>query len=184
MDLFLFIDNSNLFIEMQRVAQLRFNYSDSLVRRVRVDYGRLLEYVKNDRDLKEAILVGSRPPPNDSLWARLKQLGIGLKIYERSVFTDKEREVDQELVNCIRDTMEVSKPPGVIALVSGDGGYVTTLERCVTRGWTVETYFWSQAAASLKQLGAKMKERGAAGRANFFNLNPDFERITFKEPSR
>ncbi len=174
MDLFLFIDNSNLFIEMRRVAQLEFYYSDELLKRVRVDYGKLLEYVRKRRELKEAILVGSKPPPNDSLWARLKQLGIEMRIYERSPFTDKEREVDQELVNCIRDTMEASKPPGVIALVSGDGGYVTTLERCVKRGWAVETYFWRQAAASLKRLQG----------GTFFNLNLDFEKITFKEPLR
>jgi hypothetical protein len=136
MDLSLFIDNSNLFIEMRRVAQLVFNYDDDLLRRVRVDFGRLLDYVRKDRDLKEAVLVGSKPPPNDSLWARLRQLGIELRIYERSPITDREREVDQELVNCIRDTMEAGRPPGVIALVSGDGGYVTTLERCVLRGWT------------------------------------------------
>lgn len=172
MDLFLFIDNSNLFIEMRRVAQLVFNYDDDLLRRVRVDYGKLLEYIRKERELKEAILVGSKPPPNDSLWARLRKLGIELKIYERSPFTDREREVDQELVNCIRDTMETNKPPGVIALVSGDGGYVTTMERCVSRGWMVETYFWRQAAASLKHLGG----------GTFFNLNPDFDRITFKEP--
>jgi len=174
MDLFLFIDNSNLFIEMRRVAQLVFNYDDDLLRRVRIDFGRLLDYLKRDRDLKDAILVGSRPPPNDSLWARLRELGIELRIYERSPITDREREVDQELVNCIRDVMEDNRPPGVLALVSGDGGYVTTLERCVKRGWTVEIYFWRQAAASLKRLD------GAA----FFNLNPDFEKITFKEPDR
>ncbi len=174
MDLFLFIDNSNLFIEMRRVAQLVFNYDDDLLRRVRVDYGNLLDYVRKDRELKQAVLVGSKPPPNDSLWARLRQLGIDLKIYERSPITDREREVDQELVNCVRDTMEASDPPGVIALVSGDGGYVTTLERSLARGWTVETYFWRQAAASLKHLQG----------ATFFNLNPDFERITFKEPVR
>lgn len=174
MDLFLFIDNSNLYIEMRRVAQLVFGYGDKVLPRVRVDFGRLLDYVKKERELKDAILVGSKPPPNDSLWARLKQLGIELKIYERSPFTDREREVDQELVNCIRDVMEDNKPPGVIALVSGDGGYVTTLERCVRRGWAVEIYFWRQAAASLKQLDG----------ATFFNLNPDFGKITFKEPDR
>ncbi|PYV33972.1 MAG: hypothetical protein DMG22_07710 [Acidobacteria bacterium] len=174
MDLYLFIDNSNLFIEMRRVAQLVFNYDDKSLKRVRVDFGRLLDYIKKDRELKAAMLVGSVPPPNDSLWARLKQLGIEPKIYERNPFTDREREVDQELVNCIRDVMEENVPPGVLALVSGDGGYVTTLERSVKRGWTVETYFWRQAAASLKQLAGAM----------FFNLNPDFERITFKETPR
>lgn len=172
MDLFLFIDNSNLFIEMRRVAQLVFNYDAILLRRVRIDFGKLLDYVRRERELKEAILVGSKPPPNDFLWGRLRQLGIELKIYERSPFTDREREVDQELVNCIRDTMEASEPPGVIALVSGDGGYVTTLERCVKRGWTVEIYFWRQAAVTLRQLQG----------ATFINLNPDFDRITFKEP--
>lgn len=173
-ELFLFIDNSNLFIEMRRVAQLVHNYDENLLQRVRIDYGKLMDYVRKDRNMKQAFLVGSKPPPNDSLWTRLEELGISLKIYERSPFTDKEREVDQEVVNCIRDVMEENRPPGVIALVSGDGGYVTTLERCIKREWTVEIYFWRQAAASLKHLQD----------STFFNLNEDFASITFKEPLR
>src|SRR5437867_13414229 len=114
---------------MSRVAQLVFNYDDKSLRRVRVDFGTLLDYIKKDRELKAAMLVGSVPPPNDSLWARLKQLGLQPKIYERNPFTDRQREVDQELANCIRDAMEENVPPGGLALVSGDGGDLTTLER-------------------------------------------------------
>ncbi len=99
-----------------------------------------------------------------------------MRIFQRSPFTGREREVDQELINCIRDTLEAHPDRGTIALVSGDRGYVGTLERCLARGWSVEIYFWRQASEELK----RMTERGA----RFVNLNPNFAQITFKEAER
>lgn len=181
MALHLFVDNSNIFIEAKRVAQLTYGFDDQLVGRLRIDFGRLMEFVRRGRELREAILVGSEPPPNDSLWQRLRSLGIELKISKRSVFTGREVEVDQELINCIRDTLEAHPERGTIALISGDRGYVGTLERCLARGWEVEIYFWRQASSELK----RMAERPATERrATFVNLNPHFHQITFKEAAR
>ncbi len=181
MGLHLFIDNSNIFIEARRVAQLVYNCDDRAMDRLRIDFGRLMEFTRKGRELREAILVGSEPPPNDSLWQRLRQLGIQLRIFQRSPFTGREREVDQELINCIRDTLEANPQRGVIALVSGDRGYAGTLERCLARGWEVEIYFWRQASTELKRLAER--EPGQP-RAQFVNLNPHFNRITFREAGR
>ncbi len=167
--LHLFIDNSNVYIEGQRVAREKFHYDDSLVIRFRVSYGGLLDFVSEGRSLSEAVLVGSRPPPNDALWNRLKNLGIEPRIFDRSIYTGKEKRVDAEMNNAIRDCLEDNPEPGTIALVAGDADYVPVLERCIKRKWAIELYFWPQASSELKRLpGVK-----------FVDLAEGFESVTF-----
>ncbi len=172
--LFLFIDNSNIYIEAQRVARSKYYYDDELVVRLRVSYGKLLEYVRDERPLEEIVLVGSKPPPNDSLWNHLKKLCIKPIIFDRDFYSGKEKAVDAELTNCIRDALEDNPEPGTIALVSGDKDYKPTLERCLKRKWKVEIYFWEQASHDLK----KMKG------VSFINLDDAFKEITFLEQRR
>jgi hypothetical protein len=167
--LHLFIDNSNLFIEGQRVARESKSYDDLLVMRFRISYGKLLEYVCRDRTLKEAVLVGSRPPSNDALWARLKELGIEPRIFDRSAYSNREKRVDAELTNAIRDALEDHPEPGTIALVAGDQDYVPTLERCIKKKWSVELYFWQQASNELKRLTG----------VEFYDLGDGFDEICF-----
>ncbi len=169
--LHLFIDNSNVFIEGQRVARETFRYDDELVLRFRVNYGGLLDFIRQGRTLKEAVLVGSRPPPNDALWNRLKQLGIEPRILDRSFYTGKEKRVDAELTNAIRDALEDNPEPGTIALVAGDADYIPALERCLKRKWEVELYFWAQASSELKRLSG----------VKFVDLAAGFKDVTFIE---
>lgn len=172
--LHLFIDNTNIFIEAQRVAREKYFYDDELVIRLRIDYGSLLNKVRDGRKLMETVLVGSRPPQKDTVWNTLKTLGIEPRIFDRSIFTGKEKKVDAELTNAIRDTLEDNLKPGTIAIVAGDKDYIPTLERCVKRKWNVEVYFWSQASGELKKMtGVK-----------FINLDSFFTDITFKQKQR
>ncbi|MDI6757463.1 MAG: NYN domain-containing protein [Endomicrobiia bacterium] len=172
--LHLFIDSSNVFIEAQRVARARYNYDDFLVPRLRISYGNLLDFVKDGRKLMEAVLVGSRPPSNDNLWNKLKTLNIEPRIFDRSLFTNREKSVDAEMINAIRDTLDDNPHPGTIALVAGDEDYLTTLERCLKKGWSVETYFWSQCSSKLKKLN----------NAKFIELDQVFKKLTFVEKER
>jgi uncharacterized LabA/DUF88 family protein len=171
--LHLFIDNSNLFIEAQRVARSTFFYDDELVIRLRISYGGLLDEIRQGRDLKETVLVGSRPPENDSLWNKLKTLQIEPRIFDRS-FSGREKRVDAELINAMRDTLEDNPPPGTIAIVAGDQDYLPTIERCIKKHWNVEIYFWEQASHDLKTLKG----------ITFVNLDPSFNKITFLEKAR
>jgi len=151
------------------VARETFNYADPLVLRFRVSYGGLLAFVQAGRPLMEAVLVGSRPPPNDALWNRLKTLGIEPRIFDRSFYAGREKRVDAELTNAIRDTLEDDPQPGTIALVAGDADYVPALERCLKKKWLVEVYFWAQASSELRRLtGVK-----------FVDLANGFKQITF-----
>ena len=160
-----------MFIEGQRVARETFRYDDSLVLRFRVNYGGLLDSIRQDRPLREAVLVGSRPPPNDALWNRLKTLGIEPRIFDRSIWTGREKRVDAEMTNAIRDCLDDNPEPGTIALVAGDADYVPTLERCIKRKWAIELYFWAQASAELKRLPE----------VKFVDLATAFNAITFLE---
>lgn len=176
--LHLFIDNSNLFIEAQRVARSKFYYDDQLVIRLRISYGDLLEAIRGERVLKETVLVGSEPPKNDSLWNKLKSLNIKPRIFRRDFsgreFSGREKGVDAELTNSIRDTLEDNANPGTIAIVAGDRDYLPTLERCVKKQWDVEIYFWEQASNFLKELNG----------TTFISLDHYFEKITFLEKTR
>ncbi|MFH1005492.1 MAG: NYN domain-containing protein [Bacteroidota bacterium] len=172
--LHLFIDNSNIFIEAQRVARDKYFYDDELVIRLRINYGNLLDKIRNERKLMETVLVGSRPPQNDSLWDKLKQIGIEPRIFDRSIFTNREKGVDAELSNAIRDTLEDNQESGTIAIVAGDKDYIPTLQRCLKKKWDVEIYFWGQISSELKKMiGVK-----------FINLDSFFEEITFKQKQR
>jgi len=172
--LHLFIDNSNIFIEAQRVARHKFYYDDDLVIRLRINYGALLDEIRLERTLKETVLVGSRPPPNDALWNKLKTLNVEPRIFDRSLYTGKEKRVDAEIINAIRDTLEDNPTPGTIAIVAGDQDYISTLERCLKKNWEVEIYFWEQASSALKTLQG----------TRFISLDESFIRITFLEKTR
>lgn len=167
--LHLFIDNSNVFIEGQRIARETFHYDDQLVMRFRVKYGGLLEFIRQGRELKEAVLVGSRPPANDALWEQLKKLGVEPRVFDRSIYTGREKRVDAELTNAIRYCIEDNPTPGTIALVAGDADYLPALERCVKKKWTIEICFWANASSELRRLpGVK-----------FIDLATGFNSITF-----
>ncbi len=166
-----FVDNSNLFIEGKRVAKIDYVYDVDQLHCFRIEYGRLLDLIKSEREMGTAVLVGSRPPKQDTLWNKLKSLGLQPRIFDRSQFTGREKGVDAELINAIRDVMEDSPEKGVIALVAGDLDYLSTMERCVQKGWDVEIYFWSNAASKLKNLSG----------AKFIDLDQSFPRITFQD---
>lgn len=169
--LHVFIDNSNVFIEGQRVARETFRYDDQLILRFRISYGGLLDFIQQGRKLMEAVLVGSRPPQNDALWNRLKALGIEPRIFDRSFYTGREKRVDAELTNAVRDTLEDNEEPGTIALVAGDADYVPVIERCIRRKWSVELYFWAQASSELKRISG----------VKFIDLAAGFKTISFLE---
>lgn len=168
--LHLFIDNSNIFIEAQRVARNVYFYDDDMIPRMRVNYTKLLELVRNGRTLADAKLVGSKPPDHGDLWNRLRTLGIDVNTFWKSP-GGNEKEVDTELVNLIRDALEDNPKPGTIALIAGDRDYYTTIERCIKKGWAVEIYFWEQASSDIKQLSG----------TSFISLNQYFEQITYLE---
>ncbi|RGB29164.1 hypothetical protein C1646_714126 [Rhizophagus diaphanus] len=140
-----FIDNSNVEIEGKKfVSSLQAVCENQL----HMDHGRLLGLVLDGRQLGEdPVVVGSRPPPNDSLWKEIENLGFMVKVYDRNC-RDKEKEVDSELGAFISDAIQEHRRPGIVALIAGDGDHCPFLRRALLRGWSVEVWFWTEGMSS------------------------------------
>ena len=106
MALLMYVDNSNVYIEAQRVSavnkNMALNIYDAMTNRIldtsfRLDFGRLHYFLAaNDpKQIKRAVLFGSRPPANDHLWSMAKEAGfdttvIALKAREQILARNRE----------------------------------------------------------------------------------------------
>lgn len=160
----IYVDNSNVFIEGQRVAAIENGFAltiDDAMRTgtldytYRLDFGKLYEFVsKNgDRDVKRAMLFGSRPPPNDSLWEIAKSAGFEPVIEDRNQ-SNREKKIDTGIVAAmVEHSYELAdQAKDRFVLVAGDGDYVPAVKRLVNRGFTVDVLFWEHASRELKQV--------------------------------
>ena len=73
-EVFVYWDNSNIFIEAQRIAEERNEHVDARYR-VRINFENILRLAHADRPLKKAIAAGSVPPEMRNLWNRIANLG-------------------------------------------------------------------------------------------------------------
>src|SRR5688572_10343250 len=70
---YVFIDNSNVFIQGKKAMAMRELVQEHLVR---IDYGRLVEMIQRNRNMGSVPFVaGSTPPPEDTIWRYLRRLG-------------------------------------------------------------------------------------------------------------
>ncbi len=165
---FVYVDNSNVFIEGQRVAAVRsgkaMNVYDAIERNIfdftyQIDYGHLHEYLcgQNKSEIGCANLWGS-PPPSDSFWQMVEGKGFKVQTYDRN-FSGKEKKVDvaiahsitKDAYTIIRDDRENSE----IVLVAGDRDYVPVLDDLVNNGYNITVVFWAHAASELKEKASK-----------------------------
>lgn len=163
-----YIDNSNFFIEGQRVAAVQSGMAidiyDAIDRRVfdftwRPDYGKLHQLVCGDhKEIGAAKLWGS-PPPSDSFWKMVEKKGFKVKTYERS--HGKEKKVDVAIAYEIaKDSPRIEKATSEITLVAGDKDFIPVVEDLVSEGYNVCVAFWDHAATEMKQKAS-----------SFFSLN-------------
>ena len=169
---YLYIDDSNIFIEGQRTAANREPNDPSARHRFRIDFGRLLEWITEGRTLADVYLVGSRPPEMDSFWQVLPKKGIRPKIFDRQ--GGREKGVDHDLVaEMVEPSVLQKKEDGVIAVVGGDGDYRSTLDRISTKGWELEVYFWTSGCSPLVR-----------NTPWYINLDPHFREFCYYEQLR
>lgn len=161
---FVYVDNSNIFIEGKRVAAvengLALDIWDAIKNNIldnsyRLDFGKLHSFVAGNDPSKigRALLFGSRPPKNDSLWEIAKRVGFEVVVEDRNV-ANKEKKIDTGLVSAmVRDAYRTATPgKDVITLVSGDADYVPPVRQLVDDGFQVDVVFWDHAASELKSV--------------------------------
>lgn len=160
MDHNLYLDNSNIFIEGQRVLAARNSggrLSKDLAKDYRLDFGKLIEITCGfDADLGKLMFYGSEPPPTDSVWQAAKQYGFQNKIFQRSKH-NKEKMVDTQLtVDLMKDIYTNLAPDSDrIIIVAGDADYVPAIEAARERGFYVKVAFWQHASAAIKKAGSE-----------------------------
>ncbi|HVM80089.1 MAG TPA: NYN domain-containing protein [Stellaceae bacterium] len=177
---FVYVDNSNVFIEGKRVSAVRkgmvMNIWESVENKIfdqnyAIDFGKLHEFAagSDPKKIKRALLFGSRPPPNDSLWKMAEKAGFEVKVEDRDI-RNKEKRIDTGLVAAmVRDAYtKADKATDVITLVAGDGDYIPAVRQLVEDGFKVEVVFWQHASRELKEACSR-----------FIDLDPHLEKLAY-----
>ena len=179
-EVFVFWDNSNIFISAKAVAAQR--EGGDAAYQVRIQFDNLLSLALAGRKMKSAIAVGSVPPPMRHVWNRLEQAGVKVELFERGSMTSREQAVDQALqTHMLRTTIDNNGHPGIAVLLTGDGagfldgiGFHADLERMHKKGWGIEVLAWEKTCASrLRQWVEKI--------GVFVPLEDYYESLTFTE---
>lgn len=182
-EIYVFVDNSNIFIEAQKGYATKMK-SPSLGHRYRLDFGKLFEYISNDRgnifftkeDIHYPKLYGSEPPKMDSLWRFLENLKVDVNVFTRNAF-NKEKGVDAALVWDVAELVINSKKEDninkIIAIAGGDQDFLSLYDKGREIGFQVEYYCWEHSAChEIKEL------------PTFHNLTPEISNIGFVETDR
>lgn len=143
-DCVIIVDNSNIWIEgMKHSAKIKnmvsadgkepcdFNW--------RIDFGKLLNTVSEGKNIRKAILVGSRPPQNDSLWNNAINKGFEVIVHDRNS-ENKEKSVDTELVAQGVELICTTEP-ATLKILSGDSDFIPLVNIADAHGW--ETEMWA-----------------------------------------
>ncbi|CAG8526764.1 8011_t:CDS:2, partial [Funneliformis mosseae] len=137
----IFVDNSNLFIKekftvgrLESAGTFDQKRNSHYLNQLHIDHGRLLSAVLNGRQMgSNLIIVGSRPPPNDSLWDQIVSQGYDVVVFDRNI-ENKEKKVDMELGASAMDVIW-TRDPGIFVLVFGDGDYFPVVKRTLNHNW-------------------------------------------------
>lgn len=176
----LYVDNSNIFHEGQRIAEKVLGEPR---RDFRLYFRNFVQLALNGRLLKEVVWGGSVPPPKDTVWDYLKGMSIDPDLIPRA---GGENETVDHLIQLRmhRHARKYRKNPGVIVLATGDGkgyhfeeGFLYDIEGFVQDGWAVEVLSWEHSChGKLKEFAEK--------NGKFISLDGYYDHITFIQGGR
>ena len=152
-NIFIYIDNSNLWIQGQRTYAEKKKLDVSLDPTWRFDVGRLREVLLKNSGLAtdeqtfdvKVNLYGSTPPPVDTVWNAIASHGVKVNTFPRSSWTRREKQVDAELIaDSIEQASEAyhKQIPAVFIIVSGDLDVRTAITR-ITKKHGCQVHLWS-----------------------------------------
>lgn len=160
MSYFVFVDNSNVWIEGKIASAVAKKWAknpvDAHLRKIedkswRIDFGKLLHCVTHGKiaDIKKAVLFGSKPPHNDSLWNAMARTQFEVIALDRNI-AGKEKAVDTGIIARIDKSLYKEASAGdTFILVMGDKDFVPALEAVRDEGCSSVVAFWNNASAEL-----------------------------------
>lgn len=182
MTLFVYVDNSNVWIEGQRTSGAAQGFVDEAGETIQdagwsYDFGELYEIACPSTDaIGRSLLIGSRPPANDSLWGIAQREGFEVELFNRNR-ANREKRVDTGIVTrLVSDAYEHMKPrlpESMAVIVAGDGDYVPAVQQIQSLGIPVRLVFWSSG------LSRDLREMAN----EFVCLDDHLERLTRARPT-
>jgi len=160
--LYVYVDNSNLFIEGQRLSAVRKGYAsdiyDAQYRNVfdygwNVDYGKLHTFLSGQGGTLTSVKLWGSIPPSDPFWKMVESKGFEVTTFMRGV-SGQEKKVDVAIAHQLtKDVYSgiITKEDSRIILVAGDKDFVPVIEDLVAGGHNVHIAFWNHAARELKE---------------------------------
>ena len=165
-----------MWIEGKKLAAKQANLKCVEDPRLRLDIGKVTDVVASGRDVAWGILYGSEPPPIDSVWNKIRERGWQVVTSKRSAFTNKEKQVDHQMVTHITALVsDRSVAKGKIVLVSGDADVIPAVKEGIINNWSFEIWMWasgiSKALRTLKDENPEL--------LSIYELDSHLEDISF-----
>ena len=166
---YIYVDNSNVWIEGQRASAVRKGLANSLLDAMenqildpswRMDFGALLRLAGGyDRSrIGRAVLFGSKPPDTDSLWAAARRQGFEVVALDR--VQGREKKIDTSIATEMTSApMDRRLDPATdrFTLVGGDRDFVPPVEKLRDWGYFVSVVFWDHAARELREAASEFR---------------------------
>jgi hypothetical protein len=171
----LYVDNSNIFIEGQRVASKFVGESRA---DFRIYFPNFVRLALGGRAVKEVVWGGSVPPPKDEVWDYLRSMDIEPDLLPRA---GGEHETVDHLIQLRmhRHVRKYRERAGTIVLATGDGkgyqseeGFLYDIEGFVKDGWALEVLSWEHSCHT------KLRDFAKA-HGKFISLDSYYNQITF-----
>lgn len=146
------VDNSNIWIEGMKLSAKNKGLQSTTDGKSpcdfnwRIDFGKLLDVAAEGKTIRKAILVGSRPPKNDSLWKAAKDKGFEVIVEDRNS-QNKEKAVDTKLV-VLGAKLIYTTEPAILKILSGDSDFTPLVELADEKEWVSEIWAFSSALSS------------------------------------
>lgn len=176
-----YVDNSNVWIEGKYHSAVKKGMVSNIIEAHDnkicdmgwgYDFGELLSIVCDEKieDIKRAVLYGSRPTDNDSLWNAAKRVGFEVFTPDRNI-QNREKRVDTGFdKEVLKDLYKgIITDSDQIILVVGDGDHFPVAQAIKEEGKEYILAFWDNVSDVMKNESSK-----------FICLNDYFERLEKK----
>lgn len=148
---YVFWDNSNIFIEGQKLADDKDGPGERWA--FRISFENLYKLACAARPIGGGVVAGSIPPEHEEVWRRFQSATpeLEFEIQERGAISGREQGVDYALQTAMLRTLTDNDQPQIAVLLTGDGqgydkqnGFHADLERMNKKGWAIEVLAWER----------------------------------------
>ena len=178
--IFIFVDDSNIWIEAKKLQSKLKRFKTGEDHRVRIDVGKLADVIAVSRPIQQGTLYGSEPPPVDTVWQKIRDCGWRVQTDHRHALTGKEKKVDTRLVAEVT-ALAIRTPEEertTIVLVTGDADAIPAIEEVMKEErWMIEVYMWKHAMSRDITAYAKAPENSRRVQIKF--LDHYLDRVSF-----